>query len=87
MKVNFTIDCTPGEARHVLGLPDLTPVHQVFVSRLQDVVSKTLTPSDAATLMTDWVSSSIQGAGAVQKAMWDVTRGSGAESRRKKPGG
>lgn len=32
MKVTVNVDCTPEEARSFLGLPDLTPVHEKYVS-------------------------------------------------------
>ena len=31
MKVNVEIDCTPDEARRLLGLPDVTKVHEAYV--------------------------------------------------------
>src|SRR3546814_20185668 len=35
MKVHFDIECTPEEARTFLGLPDLKPVHDIYVDRMQ----------------------------------------------------
>jgi hypothetical protein len=40
MKVTVDVDCTPEEARRFLGLPDLSPVHQVYVDKLQRAVSE-----------------------------------------------
>ncbi|MDG2004959.1 MAG: DUF6489 family protein [Novosphingobium sp.] len=34
MKVNFEVDCTPEEARRLLGLPDVTAANEVYVERL-----------------------------------------------------
>ena len=34
MKVSFDIDCTPEEARRMLGLPDVTPVNEALVAEL-----------------------------------------------------
>jgi len=31
MKVTVDVDCTPEEARRFLGLPDLTPVHDLYL--------------------------------------------------------
>ncbi len=31
MKVNAEIDCTPEEARRLMGLPDLTKVHEAYL--------------------------------------------------------
>lgn len=38
MKVNVEIDCTPEEARRFLGLPDVTPVNEAYVARLNEVM-------------------------------------------------
>ena len=38
MKVTVDVDCTPEEARRFLGLPDLTPVHQAYVEKMQKAV-------------------------------------------------
>ena len=34
MKVNVELDCTPEEMRRLMGLPDLTPVHDIYVRQL-----------------------------------------------------
>ena len=34
MKVNVEFDCSPAEARHFLGLPDVTPVNEFYVDTL-----------------------------------------------------
>jgi len=41
MKVNVEFDCTPEEARRLMGLPDLTPVHDAFMRQMLDAVSGT----------------------------------------------
>jgi len=35
MKVNLEVDCTPEEARRLLGLPDVTAANEVYVERLK----------------------------------------------------
>ena len=35
MKVNVEIDCTPEEARRFLGLPDLGPMQEAVLAKLQ----------------------------------------------------
>jgi len=34
MKVNVEFDCTPEEARRLMGLPDLTPLHDRYLDKL-----------------------------------------------------
>jgi hypothetical protein len=54
MKVTVDVDCTPEEARRFMGLPDLTPVHQAYVERLQKTVTDGLSPDSAAEMMKQW---------------------------------
>ena len=54
MKVTVDVDCTPEEARRFLGLPDLSPVHQVYVDKLQRAVSEGITPDALAEMMKSW---------------------------------
>ena len=54
MKVTVNIDCTPEEARRFLGLPDLSPVHQAYVEKLQRAVSEGVTPDMVADMMKSW---------------------------------
>jgi len=35
MKVIVDVDCTPEEARRFLGLPDLTPVHDLYLDKMK----------------------------------------------------
>lgn len=38
MKVTIEVDCTPEEARRTMGLPDLTPLHDHFLSRMREMM-------------------------------------------------
>jgi hypothetical protein len=54
MKVTVDVDCTPEEARRFLGLPDLTPVHQAYVERMQKAMADGMTPESFAELARGW---------------------------------
>ncbi len=54
MKVTVNVDCTPEEARRFLGLPDLTPVHQAYVEKLQRAVSEGITPDMVSEMIRGW---------------------------------
>ena len=54
MKVTVDVDCTPEEARRFLGLPDLTPVHQAYIERMQKAVNEGVTPESFAELARAW---------------------------------
>jgi hypothetical protein len=54
MNVTVNVDCTPEEARRFLGLPDLTPVHQIYVAKMQRAVSDGVTPDMMVDMMRNW---------------------------------
>ncbi|HEV2746805.1 MAG TPA: DUF6489 family protein [Allosphingosinicella sp.] len=54
MKVTFDVDCTPEEARRFIGLPDLTPVHQAYVDKMQKTIADALTPDAMTELVKAW---------------------------------
>jgi hypothetical protein len=44
MKINVEVDCTPEEARRFMGLPDLAPVHAIYIAKMTEVIEKQGTP-------------------------------------------
>ncbi|MFM5913458.1 hypothetical protein D5I55_03880 [Chakrabartia godavariana] len=55
MKFNIEVDCTPEEVRRLVGLPDLTEVHEVYLGRMKDVMTTGLTPDMVDTMVRNWV--------------------------------
>lgn len=55
MKFNIEVDCTPEEVRRLVGLPDLTEVHAVYIDKLSDVMAKGVTPDIVEGLVRNWV--------------------------------
>lgn len=54
MKVSIDVDCTPEEARRFLGLPDLGPVHEVYVRKMQKLVEDGLTGEGVMEMVKQW---------------------------------
>ncbi|HEV2866924.1 MAG TPA: DUF6489 family protein [Allosphingosinicella sp.] len=54
MKISVDVDCTPEEARRFLGLPDLTPVHEAYVEKMQKAVAEGGGPEMFADMMKAW---------------------------------
>jgi hypothetical protein len=54
MKFTVDVDCTPEEARRFIGLPDLSPVHQVYIEKMQRFVSDGVTPDMVGEMMKSW---------------------------------
>ena len=55
MKVNFTIDCTPEEARAFFGLPDLSSVHEIYLGKLKTTITDGVTPADFEKMTRAWM--------------------------------
>ncbi len=54
MKIKIDIDCTPAEARAFLGLPDVTPLHALYVARMEELVKDGVTPDMMAAMVKSW---------------------------------
>lgn len=54
MKLNIEIDCTPEEARRMMGLPDLTPVQDRYIAKLADMAEGGIKPEMIEALVRSW---------------------------------
>lgn len=54
MKINVEVECTPEEARRVMGLPDLAPVHDKYVTFLIESMDGTMRPEMIEAVMRSW---------------------------------
>lgn len=55
MKFNIEVDATPEEVRRLVGLPDLTEVHEAYLSQVKDVMKKGITPDMVEGMVRNWV--------------------------------
>lgn len=54
MKVTIDIELTPEEARRVVGLPDLSPIHDRYVARLGEMVEGGIKPEMLEGMLKSW---------------------------------
>ena len=54
MKVNVEIECTPEEARRLMGLPDFSPVHERYVAKLAEMTDGGVRPEAIEALLKSW---------------------------------
>jgi len=54
MKVTVDVDCTPEEARRLMGLPDLTEVHAAYIEKLRSAISEGIGPDYLTDMMKSW---------------------------------
>ncbi len=69
MKFNIEIDCTPEEARRLFGLPDLEPLHDIYLDRVKQLMAKGITPDMVQSMVKSWVPMGESGLGLVQSLM------------------
>jgi len=75
MKVTIDIDCTPEEARHFLGLPNVEKIHEAVLEEMRKRVSKGLTGEDMQALMKLWMPFGGKGLEDMQKMFWAAASG------------
>jgi len=54
MKINVEVDCTPEEARRFMGLPDLTPVHDIYIKMMLEAVENQTNPEAFQAMVQQW---------------------------------
>lgn len=85
MKVKFDIECTPEEARHFLGLPNIAPMQDALMKEMENQMRENIRSLDPETMIKTWLPASIEGWGQVQKMFWDQMGmgDTGAKSKKK----
>jgi hypothetical protein len=56
MKLNVEVDCTPQEARQFMGLPDVQPMQDAVMDRLQQQLVSNIEKVSPEALMQSWFS-------------------------------
>ena len=81
MKIHLDIDCTPQEARAFFGLPDLEPVHQIYIERMQTLVREGVTAADLERMIRNWTPVFEGGFDVWTKALQQMTGASGGSTK------
>ncbi len=74
MKISFDIDCTPAEARAFLGLPDLTPLHQLYLDKMSGLMTDGIGPADFDRMARAWLPGLSEGLETWRQAMFSAVR-------------
>jgi len=75
MKLNIEIDLTPEEARHVMGLPDVTKMQERIAAEMEKRMMDAIkTASDPEALLKNWFSWGSQGLEQFQRFVRDTQR-------------
>ncbi len=80
MKFNIEIDATPEEVRRLVGLPDMSPVHEAYLGKMKGAIDKGVTPDVVSDLVKTWMPGSGQGIDFVRDLMTSVTKATSSGS-------
>lgn len=75
MKVSIDIDCTPEEARAFLGLPQVAPMQEAVMEKLQQQILQNLAAMDPESLLKTVMPAGLEGWEQMQKMFWSKVGG------------
>jgi hypothetical protein len=75
MKVTINIECTPEEARSFVGLPDLTPLHALYIERMQQLMTEGVSSADLERMLRHWMPGLSDNLADWQKSFWAAATG------------
>lgn len=73
MNIGMKIECTPEEARRLMGLPDLQPIHDLYIDKLRETMTEGLSPDTMEKLVRAWSPMSEMGMGAWRQMIDQMT--------------
>lgn len=79
MRIKIDIDCTPEEARRVLGLPDIAPMQEAMIAEIQQRMRDYLAAMDPDALLKTWLPAGLESVEQMQKAFWSQMMGAGGK--------
>jgi len=54
MNITMNIECTPEEARRFMGLPDMAPIHDLYLDKMKEAMTNGITPDMMENMMRSW---------------------------------
>ena len=61
MKLKIDVDCTPEEARALLGLPDVKPLQAGLLAEVEERLRATLKAMDPEAMLKTWLPATLKG--------------------------
>ena len=82
MKLRIDIDCTPEEARRLLGLPDVTPLNDALTKDAEKRLKTALSAMDPKSLMDVWMPAGVDGLEQLQKMFFAAAGEAGKDAKK-----
>jgi hypothetical protein len=70
MKVTIDVDCTPEEARTFFGLPDVRPMQEMLLDKIEQRMTATLDAMTPEALVNTWLPAGVHNLEQLQKMFW-----------------
>lgn len=84
MQIKISVDATPEEMRRFFGLPDVAPLQEEMIQRIQEKMRAGEEGFDPLTLMQTYLLPNVSILEAMQKAFWEsFSAASGDKSSKK----
>ena len=76
MNISMNIDCTPEEARRFMGLPDMQPIHDLYLDKMKEAMTDGINPETMEKMFRAWAPMGEVGMNAWRQVLEQMT-GSG----------
>lgn len=79
MKSTINIDCTPEEARHYMGLPDVAPMQEAVLKEMQERMMANVNSMQPTEMMKAWLPMGMESWLELQKTFWTQMTSAGKD--------
>jgi Family of unknown function (DUF6489) len=87
MKIKVDMEMTPEEARALMGLPDLTPLHDEMLKEVRKRMKAAADTSDPEAMLRAWMPMGGQGFEQFQRFLWDSAKAAAGGTKKTPPKG
>ena len=81
MKITVDIDCTPEEARAFFGLPNVQPMQDALMKKIEERTVAGLDAMSPEALLKNWLPAGVQGLEQLQSLFWQSLQGKTTTSK------
>lgn len=81
MKITVDIDCTPDEARAFFGLPNVQPMQEALMKKIEERSVASLDAMSPEALLSNWLPAGVQGLEQLQSLFWQSLQGKTPNSK------
>ena len=78
LKVKLDIECSPEEARSFFGLPNVVPMQEVMMKKIEERMLSNLDAMSPEAMISHWLPAGVQGMEQLQSLFWQALNGNKA---------